>query len=120
MWSSRLPEHGIDAGHRLVEQEQLRPSHQRPGQLQQLALPAGEGPGVVVRELGQVEDLEQLHRLRADLLLAPPHGTRPQDQVSESLPGLVGAASIMLSITGIAASALVIWKVRTIPLRAIS
>ena len=35
-------------------------------------------------------------------------------------PGWSGAASIMLSITGIAASALVIWKVRTIPSRAIA
>ena len=35
-------------------------------------------------------------------------------------PGWSGAASIMLSITGIAASAFVIWKVRTIPSRAIA
>ena len=35
-------------------------------------------------------------------------------------PGWSGAASIMLSITGIAASALVIWKVRTIPRLAIA
>jgi hypothetical protein len=35
-------------------------------------------------------------------------------------PGWSGAARVMLSITGIAASALVIWKVRTMPRCAIS
>jgi hypothetical protein len=35
-------------------------------------------------------------------------------------PGWAGAASIMLSITGMAASAFVIWKVRTMPRRAIA
>ena len=35
-------------------------------------------------------------------------------------PGWSGAASIMLSITGMRASAFVIWKVRTMPSRAIA
>ena len=35
-------------------------------------------------------------------------------------PGWSGAASIMLSITGIRAKALVIWNVRTMPRRAIA
>ena len=95
--------------------------HQRPGELQQLALAAREGAGIVIRELRQVEDLEQLHRLRRE---PPPRALRTAPgwkiKFRNRSPGWSGAASIMLSITGIAASALVIWKVRTIPLRAIS
>ena len=52
----------VDPGHRLVEQQRPGLGHQRPGELQQLALPAGEGACVVVLLGGQVEPFEQLER----------------------------------------------------------
>ena len=116
------PERRVDAGHRLVEQQQLRLRHQRPRELQQLALAAGERAGVVVGEVSsRLKSLEQLHGLLAHLLLARLDGARAgRSRCAGFSPGWSGAASIMLSITGIAASAFVIWKVRTIPRRAIS
>ena len=60
-------ERRVDPGHRLVEQQEARLGHQRPGELEQLALAARERARVGVGELGQVEDLEQLHRLVAHL-----------------------------------------------------
>ena len=107
-------------GHRLVEQQEARPRHQRPGELEQLALAARERPGVGIGQLGQVEDLEQLHRLLAHLALAAPPARGRKTTFRRRSPGWSGAPSIMLSITGIRASALVIWKVRTIPRRAIA
>ena len=107
-------------GHRLVEEQEPRLRHQRPRQLEQLALTARERSRVGVGELGQVEDLEQLQRLLAHLFLTSPPRARAEDDVRRRSPGWSGAASIMLSITGIAASDLVIWKVRTIPSRAIA
>ena len=45
--SSTLPEGGVDAGERLVEQQDPRLEHQRPCELEQLALAARERAGVV-------------------------------------------------------------------------
>ena len=118
MWSSsRRPSVGLipAIGSSSSRKRGLR--HQRPRQLEQLALAAGEGAGVVVGQPRQVEQLEQLHRLLAHL--APRAGASAAgrkitfDQAARRAGR--GAASIMLSITGIAASALVIWKVRTMP-----
>ena len=44
----RLRQRGVDAGHRLVEHDQLGLGHQRPRHLEQLALAAGQRAGVVV------------------------------------------------------------------------
>ena len=43
----------VDARHRLVEQQEARLRHQRPGELEQLALAAGERAGVLVGEPGR-------------------------------------------------------------------
>ena len=64
----------VDPGHRLVEEQEARLGHQRPGELEQLALAAGERAGVVVGELGQVEDLEQLDAPARAPPLALPRG----------------------------------------------
>ena len=45
----------VDPGHRLVEHDQLRVAHQRPGHLEQLALPAGQVAGVFVAHLVEPE-----------------------------------------------------------------
>ena len=45
----RMSERAIHAGERLVEQQQSRFEHERPGQLEQLPLPAGKRPCVVLR-----------------------------------------------------------------------
>ena len=83
----RLRERRVHAGHRLVEHDHRRVAHQRPGHLEQLALPAGEAAGVVVLLLQQVEPLEELHGLRLDLrLLAAPQ--RLEHRLEEVLAGL--------------------------------
>ena len=118
--SSRAPEGGVDAGHRLVEQQHARSRHQRARELEQLALPAREHARVLVREPFELEDLEQLHRRVPDLALTARAALGRKTRLWSRSPGWSGAASIMLSITGIRASAFVIWKVRTMPSRAIT
>ena len=44
----RLGQRRVHAGHRLVEHDHLGLDHQRPGHLQQLALPAGQAAGEVL------------------------------------------------------------------------
>ena len=123
MWSSRRRAEGrVDARHRLVEQQEARLGHQRPRELEQLALAAGERARVVVRELGQVEDLEQLHRLRrAPRVSRCAPGARADDQVAAAArrAGRAPPASCCRSPAS-RASAFVIWKVRTMPRRAIA
>ena len=84
------PEGRVDPGHRLVEEQEAGLRHQRPGELEQLALASGEGARVLVRELGQVEHVEQLDRLLVDLALARAPAERPEDHVGEPLARLVG------------------------------
>ena len=48
-----LPERRVDPRHRLVEQQQPRLGHQRPRQLEQLALPARERARIVVARLSR-------------------------------------------------------------------
>ena len=117
MWSSRRrPSVGLMPAIGSSSSSKRGSRHQRPRQLEQLALAARERAGVVVGSLVEVEDLEQLHRLLVDLGLARcASASGRKTRSSRCSPGWSGAASIMLSITGIAASALVIWKVRTIP-----
>ena len=50
----------VDAGGRLVEDQQPRPVHQRAGQDQPPLHPAREGAGAFVALIGQREGLEQL------------------------------------------------------------
>ena len=57
-----LLERRVDAGHRLVEHDQLRVGHQRPGHLQQLALTAGEVAGELVAHVVEAEALRAARR----------------------------------------------------------
>ena len=81
----------------------------------------GEPPYAIARK-GMVRTFQITKALAAmpvidNMMLAAP------DQPGERFRNLIirpGAASIMLSITGMRASAFVIWKVRTMPSRAIA
>ena len=66
------PQLDVDAGGRLVEDQQPRPVHQRAGEDQPPLHPAGEGAGAFVALLGQREGLEQLLGPLAALRLGIP------------------------------------------------
>ena len=66
------PQLDVDPGGRLVEDQQPRPVHQRPGQDQPPLHPAGERAGAFVALLGQREGLEQLLGALAPLALGHP------------------------------------------------
>ncbi|AEK29578.1 Hypothetical membrane associated protein [Bifidobacterium animalis subsp. lactis CNCM I-2494] len=71
----------VHAGHRLVEHDELRVAHERTGHFEELALAAGERPGVVVLLLVEQEAVEQgLGLLAVLLLLLLP---RPREQRPE-------------------------------------
>ena len=53
----------IDAGGRLVEQNDLRIGHQDARELQELSLAAGKDPRRLAREIAERHELEQRHRL---------------------------------------------------------
>ena len=75
----------VQAGGRLVEQQQLRPGRQGPGDLQ-LALGAvGEILRIVVGEGGELEDLEQLEGFALDGCLALKVATAAGDAVEEAV-----------------------------------
>ena len=66
------PQLDVDAGGRLVEDQQARPVHHRPGQDQPPFHPAREGAGAFVALLGQREGLQQLLGALAALALRHP------------------------------------------------
>ncbi len=86
------PEGGVDPGHRLVEEQEARLGHQRPCELEQLPLTARERARVMIPERGEVEDLEQLHRLLADFRLSPPRGAGAKQHVYQPLARLIASA----------------------------
>jgi hypothetical protein len=61
---------GVEVGQRLVEEQQLRPAHQGPGQGQPLLLATGELGGVAALEPAEADDLEGLAHSPSDLLRA--------------------------------------------------
>ena len=63
----------IDAGRRLVQQEQLRLAHERARDESPLLLPATQVPDVTVRELPDPQLVEDLPRFRARRRLSPRH-----------------------------------------------
>ncbi len=70
----RLLQRRVDAGHRLVQHDQLRIRHQRTGHFQQLALASGKRARIIVLLFDQQEPFQQ--RLRffdVRLLLLFPH-----------------------------------------------
>ena len=87
--SRRAPRVGLMPGHRLVQQQHRGLGHQGACELEQLALPAREHSRVLVRELAELEDLEQLLGALAHLALPRPRGSRSQHEVVEVLAGLV-------------------------------
>ena len=76
------PQLDVDAGGRLVEDQQPRPVHQRPGQDQPPLHPAREGAGALVALLGQREGLEQLLGALAALALAASRSSRRGSRAS--------------------------------------
>ena len=64
-----LLERRVHAGHRLVEHDQLRIGHQRPGHLEQLALTARQAAGELVAHVVEPEPLEQRRRRGSVMLV---------------------------------------------------
>ena len=62
----------VDAGHRLVEQDQLRLGHQRAADLEQLLLAAGEIGGGIADHGHEIEPAGDGDGAGDQLLLAPP------------------------------------------------
>ena len=58
----RCAERAVHARQRLVEEQHPRLEHERPGELEQLPLPAGERARVVARLGSEPEGLEQRER----------------------------------------------------------
>ena len=112
-------ERRVDPGHRLVEQQEARLGHQRPGELEQLALPAGERARIVGDLVARSKTSSSSIARRAHLALAPAEAPAAEEQAREVLAGLVGSREQHVVEHGIAASAFVIWKVRTMPRGAI-
>ena len=112
-----LLERRVDAGHRLVEHDQLWIGHQRSGHLQQLALSTGEVAGELVAHVVEAEALEQLVGAFGDrpLLDGPQELPRRRPQPFADLAG--GSEAHVLD-HGQAGEVLVSWNVRTIPRRA--
>src|SRR5690606_40120454 len=73
----------VDAGERLVEQQEVRVDREAAGDLQAPPLAAGERVGAVVRQVAEVELLEE--GVGAPLLLAPrqPLELRSEEHTSE-------------------------------------
>ena len=58
----RLHHHRVDAGRRLVEEDEPRLAHQHRGELEQLLLAIGERRGALAGMSGEAELLEQAQR----------------------------------------------------------
>ena len=113
-----LGQRRVHPGHRLVEHDHLGLAHQRPGHLQQLALAAGQAAGEVVALGVELEPGEQVVGPLGDLA-APGRRQMPRNSAAKTFSPLWPVApSRMFSITVSLDSALVSWKVRTMPSRA--
>ena len=73
----------MNAGEGLVENDDVRVEHEQAAQFQELLLAAGERPAVLVPQMVYGEKLQDLHRLRVEVLPAPAriHGKRRHVEV---------------------------------------
>ncbi len=84
MLEERRAERAVQRRQRLVEEQHPRLEHERPGELEQLPLPAGERARVVGRLGREPEGLEQRERPVARVALVGPPG-RPHRREREPL-----------------------------------
>ena len=80
---------GVEAGCRLVEEDQVRVTREGECQVQTAALPAGQAPDLRVLVLGQLDDLEQLRETSR----LPVVGAPAVDQLRH--PCLTGEAALL-------------------------
>ena len=116
----RASERPVDAGERLVEQEQARLEHQRAGELEQLSLAAGERSGIVVRPSprGRTPRAARGPCRAPAARLAATRAARPRGRAARR--GCAGCRAACCPGRTSPTSAFVSWKVRTIPRRAIA
>ena len=79
----------VDAGHRLVEQQQSRLGHQRAADLEELLLPAGQLRRLIVEHARQVEPLRNRASTNLKLRLAVAHRGPAHERPRELLARLV-------------------------------
>ena len=115
-------ERRVDPGHRLVEQDHARLGHQRPPELEQLALAARQRARVVVgqRAPGGPARAARAARVPDCALARAARAAASGTPGPSRSPGWSAAASSMLSSTLIRVSARALWNVRTSPARAIA
>src|SRR5712691_4073113 len=91
-----VEERGVHAGSGLVQQDQLWVGHQHADELQQLLLPVGEVPGVLVPEPVERHEPEQFLRPPAGRLEGPPSHHQEvfqRSQLREDPDDLKGASN---------------------------
>ena len=92
----------VHAGHRLVEQQELRPRRQRHRHLQQPQLAVGQRGGDLGRSRLQPDEAQDLDHLARQLFLLARHGRQPEQDGERPLPGAQVQADGHVVVHGLA------------------